>query len=314
MVQLLTIGKFKSGLVLCLALSTSAHAIILFGAGNSENITNPGNGLPFDTVARVASADGVEDGGSGVHLGGGYIITAAHILNTELNSVTFDSSTFYARDLSFSPVQIGNTDLKIFRLSSIPTVGAATLYNGSSELLHSASLVGFGSGRRNGEALNSLVVEFAPGGSPLVKRWGTNDPVTTVPAFSYTQTGITYTFDAIQTSLGASGAANPGTGDFEAAAGPRDSGSGLFQFIDGNWYLTGLTSAIFAQNPGSATFGEDLPGIFAGGSASIPVGAGDPNLFVQISSYAADIATIIPEPSTLFLSLTSGLFLLRRRR
>ena len=70
------------------------------------------------------------------------MITAAHILQSQINTVTFDSSTFHSRDMSFTPVQIGSTDLRIFKLSSTPTVGAAQLYDGSAELLNDASLVG----------------------------------------------------------------------------------------------------------------------------------------------------------------------------
>ncbi len=293
-----------------------AHAVILYGAENSANLTNPGTGLPFDTVGRVSSAAGIEDGGSGVHLGGGYMITAAHILQSQINTVTFDSSTFHSRDMSFTPVQIGSTDLRIFKLSSTPTVGAAQLYDGSAELLNDASLVGFGSGRKIGESINTNVVELAPGGSPLLKRWGMNQPVSEVSAFSYTRNSETYTFDAIQTVLGNT-QGNPnddGNGAFEAAAGPRDSGSGMFQLIDSAWYLTGITSVIFQQNANSITFGNDVPAVIGAGSAAIPPDAGDPNLFVQISSYSTQINTLVPEPSHSLLALSSLVLLLRRRR
>lgn len=299
------------------ACASSVEAVILYGAGNEANLTNPGTGLPFDTVARVSSSAGVQDGGSGVHLGGGYMLTAAHIADSELNSVTFDSSTFYSRDLSYTPQQIGATDMKVFKLSSTPTVGAAVLYDGAAELLNGASLVGWGRGRAAGEPLETDIVEVAGGGTPLVKRWGTNDPNRTIPTFTYTDPSGTYTFDALETTLGNT-SGNPiddGTGDFEAAAAFRDSGSGIFQNINGTWYLTGLTSLILQQNSGNVTFGNDIA--WTGTSPetyAAPAGTGDPNVFVRISPYSEQINTLVPEPSSLILFLTSGLFLLRRRR
>lgn len=296
-----------------LVASTSAHAVILYGADNDTNLTDPGSGLPFDIVARVASGAGVEDGGSGVHLGGGFMLTAAHINNAELNSVTFDDSTFFTRDTSYTPQQIGNTDLKVFKLTSSPTVGAAQLYTGAAETSNGASLVGWGRGREEGSALNSNTVPIAGGGTSLVKRWGTNDPTRTVNNFSYTRGSDTFTFDAVETVLG-----NPlggGTGDFEAAATPRDSGAGLFQLIDGTWYLTGIASLILSQDQGNVTYGNDTQwfGDDASSLSRVP-GTGDPNYYVQISSYESDIAAIIPEPSSAILILTSSLLLFRRRR
>ena len=304
----------------CVLSFSKADAVVLFGADNTANLTNPGSGLPFDTVGRVSSLANIEDGGSGVHLGNGFMITAAHIPDSELNSVTFDSSTFFMRDLSYIPVQIGTADLKIFKLTTTPTIGSATLYNGSAELLNNASLVGFGSGRMTGTPVNTLVVPFAPGGSPLPKRWGTNQPRSEVQDFSYNSGATNYTFDALVTTLGSSSGIPSGNGDFEAAAGTRDSGSGLFQEIGGIWYLTGITSVIAQRNAGNATFGNDVPAVISSGSPSSPstiglsLGGGDPNVFVQVSTYQSQIATLIPEPSVALLSLLALPFALRRRR
>jgi hypothetical protein len=287
-----------------------AQAVILFGAGNEANIDDPDTGLPFDSVARVSSTAGFQDGGSGVYLGNGFMLTAAHIADPQLNTVTFNNSTFYSRDLSYVPQRIGDTDLKIFKLSINPTVEAVAIYDGTAELLNEGYLVGWGRGRAAGEPLESGAVQFAPGGSPLIKRWGTNDPNRTISSFSYTSPlFVTYTFDALETTLGDSG------GDFEAAATTRDSGSGFFQNIGGTWYLTGLTSAILQQEAAHATFGDDLP--WSGTTPSeysAPLGTGDPNVFVRVSSYSSEIYALVPEPSVLLLSVASIGLLLRRRR
>jgi hypothetical protein len=291
-----------------------AEAVILYGADNSANLIAPVNGLPFDAVARVSSLLGIQDGGSGVHLGGGFMLTAAHISNSELNTVTFDGTTPYSRDLTYVPQQIGTADLKVFKLTAVPTVEAANLYTGTSEMSYGASLVGWGRGRVEGSALNTDTVPVAGGGTPLVKRWGTNDPSRTISNFNYSS----YTFNALETVLGnvSGNPNNDGTGDFEAAATPRDSGSGLFQEIGGTWYLTGLTSAILQQSSGNVTYGNDVPwsGTTPAGF-SAPAGTGDPNIFVRVTSYADDINALlpIPEPSSSLLFLCASLLGVMRR-
>ena len=310
-------SKAIPGLIGCCLIFSNIHAdaVILYGAGNDANLTPPASGAPFDAVARVQSSPGAQNGGSGVHLGGGYMLTAAHIANTEIASVTFDSVNFYSRDLSFSPVQIGGTaDMKIFRLSSVPTVGSAAIYTGTSEMSHGGTLIGWGRGRVEGSALNTNTVPLADGGTPLVKRWGTNDPTRTIDDFSI----LSFTFDAIETVLGNVGGNpnNNGTGDFEAAATPRDSGAGYFQQIDGNWYLTGIATFIIQQNTDNATYGNDVA--WSGnsnGTLSAPVGTGDPNFYVRVSSYADEILMVIPEPSSALLAwlALSGLIMRRRR-
>lgn len=297
-------------------LSTPAHAIILYGAGNDTNITDPGTGLPFEIVARVQAAPGQQNGGSGVHLGGGFILTAAHIGTSELASVTFDNSTFYSRDLSYIPVQIGSTDMQIFKLSTVPSVGAAALYEGSAELSNEGYIVGWGRGRVEGSAINTNTVPIAGAGTPLIKRWGTNDPTREINGFTYTF-GSTYTFDALETVMGNIGGNpnNNGTGAFEAAATTRDSGSGYFQNIGGTWYLTGLTSLIISQNAGNVTYGNDVAWSGATPSDfSAPAGSGDPNIFVKVSSYSETINQLIPEPSSVLLCILGTPLLLRRKR
>jgi PEP-CTERM motif len=244
------------------------------------------------------------------------MLTAAHIANSEINTVTFDNSTFYSRDLTYIPQTIGFADLKVFKLTAVPTVGAANLYTGTSELSYGASLVGWGRGRVEGSTLNTNTVPIAAGGTSLVKRWGTNDPSRTISSFNSSP----YTFNALESVLGnvAGDPGDDGNGNFEAAATPRDSGSGLFQQISGTWYLTGLTSAILQQSSGNVTFGNDVPwsGTTPAGF-SAPGGTGDPNIFVRVTSYANDINALLPVPepsSSLLFFCASLLGVMRRNR
>ena len=140
------LGKLLGGAVAVIVAAPACQAVILFGLDNSANRTDPGSGSPFSTVALVADAGKANPSGSAVHLGGGYMLTANHVGMRPY--VTFDGSTFYQRDLSFSPVQVAaSVDMQVFRLTTTPTVGSASLYGGFGEQIAPALLVGWGVGR-----------------------------------------------------------------------------------------------------------------------------------------------------------------------
>jgi len=290
-----------------------AHAIILFGLDNSANQTDPGTGVPFESVARLSNGSGTY-GGSGIYLGNGYILTAHHV--GPFSSVTFDGITSYSHD-GVAPTQIGTTDMKIFRLTSMPSVAAVQLYTGSSELSGSGTLVGWGVGRDPATPLDTAVVPWGDN-STSEKRWGLNTPMGVYDDF---RTGI-HTFDILYSTLGASGAVPPGLGDSEAAATLLDSGAGLFQFLDSTWYLTGLATTLTISSPGlTSTFGKDVtavltPAVFPDTDTEIALfeDAGDINIFARVGSYSGDINAMIPEPSAMLLTSPALLLLLRRRR
>jgi hypothetical protein len=267
-----------------------AEAIILFGLNNSANQTDPGTGAHFASVALISDAGMTNPQGSAIHLGNGYMLTANHVGMQPY--VTFDGSTYYERDLSYIPTQVAaNVDMKIFKLTAEPTVGAVNLYDGSSEQISDATQVGWGLGRDTTVPVDSATVAWGDN-STIAKRWGLNVPrglaMVNYQAGSYT---------AMFTVLG-SDAGNPaGLGDNEAAATTYDSGSALFQNLGGVWYLIGLTTAV--ETLGSSTFGND--------QFNDP--NGHRNYFVRVSAYHSEIVALIPEPSSCGL-LAGGLFLL----
>ena len=281
-------------LLAALSLAAPAKAVILFGLDNSSNRTNPGTGVPFDAVGLITDAGRVSPMGSAIHLGGGYMLTANHVFMQPY--VTFDGTTFYNRDLSFSPRQVApNVDMQIFKLSSTPTVGAVNLYSGSSEQIAPATLVGWGVGRNPTVPVDSASVNWGVL-STSEKRWGTNVPRDLV-GIAYQSGG----YAAIRTVLGSDSGLPAGLGDNEAAATVIDSGSGLFQNISGTWYLIGLTSGAEAVN--TSRFGND---------AVAGVGKGDANYFVRISAYRSNIVGLIPEPSTALMLVFALPLLLKR--
>jgi len=272
-----------------------AQAVILFGLDNSANQTDPGTGVPFDAVARVSNSSGTTLGGSAVHIGGGWMITANHV--GPFDAATFDGVSFYSRDTSTPTVQLGTADMKLFRLTQTPTVSAANVYSGASETTGPATIIGWGVGRDPSIAVNSSTVTWG-NESTSAKRWGLNNP-----AGLFTITSGGYDFEAIFTILGASSGLPPGLGASEAAVTLLDSGGGMFQQIDGIWYLIGIATNV--EVGGSSSFGNnDLSGE-----------RGDANFFARVGNYSDQIFSItgIPEPSAAMLLCLSMTALCARR-
>ncbi|MDX6766351.1 MAG: PEP-CTERM sorting domain-containing protein [Candidatus Methylacidiphilales bacterium] len=282
------------------------RALILFNLDNNANQTDPGTGVPWQTVGKVTNAAGTSVSGSAVYLGDGFLLTANHVtVGAGLDHITFDGTTTYPLDQTYFAGQVsrsigGSVDLKLLRLtSSLPFSGANLLPVGV-ETTGPATAIGWGVGR-NATPLGNATVGWG-GDATSAKRWGLNGPEAVV--------NIGYgngTYQAIATSNGgddgAGSAYNPdGLGDSEAALTLYDSGSGLFQNISGNWYLIGIGTAVdvnFTSLYANDTFGVS--------------GSGHGNYYVRVSSYYTGILAAIPEPSTSLL-VVFGLAALSRLR
>ncbi|MCP5546890.1 MAG: hypothetical protein H7A50_05895 [Akkermansiaceae bacterium] len=278
------------------ATSHPAGAVILFGLDNSNNQTDPGTGVPFDSVGLVTDLAMTDNGktGSAIHLGGGYMLTADHVGMS--NYVTFDGTTFYQRDLGFSPVQVAaNVDMKIFRLSSVPTVAAAQVYTGTSEEVAPATMVGWGVGRNPAITVDSASVTWGTEAATTAKRWAWNTPKA-LTAISYGS----YSYTAIETILGSESGTPAGLGENEGALTLNDSGSALFQNIAGTWYLIGLATTV--ETGGTSNFGND--------QTANP--NGDANYFVRVGNYDEAILAVVPEVH-IWLLAAAGLPLVMRR-
>ncbi len=283
--------------------AVSVDAVLLFGLDNEANQAAPQDfDLPWSANARIADEGGGSPQGSAVHLGFGYMLTANHV--SLRSHVSFDGSTWYARDTSFTPVQVADdVDLKVFRLTQTPSVSAATLHDGGGELDTLGYHVGWGRGRASDDDIGEDVQSFG-NDSTIAKRWGTN-VVRDVGQESWTIGSTTYSQQALVTVLGNQ------EGDNEAALALYDSGSGYYQEINGNIVLTGIGGAIERQNSPDATFGDE----------ALPPGSpnrGDRNFMVQIGPYKDDIVAIIPEPGhygmIVGLLFVPVLFYYRRRK
>lgn len=287
--------NFKSILSLAaglcvLLLPVPALAIINFGLDNSGNTTDPGTGAPFDAVARVSNSGGANPAGSAVHLGDGYMLTADHVANR--SHVSFDGMTEYARDTGFAPVQVApGVDMKIFRLESTPSVSSVKLHDSLTEEISEATMIGWGRGRNPSVPVDTTSVDWG-GNKTIDKRWGLNVPRDMSVVLDYSLGGTDYLFAGIDTILGSESGTPAGLGASEGALTTYDSGSGLFQFLSGEWSLIGI--AVTVETSGDSNFGDDA---LAGATN------GDSNSFARVSAYQEAIDGLIPEPANAGLIL-----------
>jgi hypothetical protein len=281
----------------------TTYGIILVGGGNAINTTDPGDGLPWDEVARITNASGTHvTSGTAVHLGGGYMLTANHVSLSQ-GYVSFDGTTTYQIS-GASAVQVTSgsdvIDLKVFQLTANPGSLGVNLFPESAKgwetVFGAATHVGWGVGHSSTDTDNPWTWGDS---STSTKRWGVNDFEAAV-MLTYSSGGVNYDFESLETALDTDASVN------EAAATVYDSGSGLFvQDGVGEWFLAG--TMVTVSTNGSSTFGvED---------------AQDLNYSVRIAEYADEISLLmasplaVPEPSAsaLLIGLSVGAFMLRRR-
>jgi hypothetical protein len=292
---------------LAFLLPSEAPAILFWNLGNGDNLTDPGTGAPFASVGRVTNVGNTIGVGSAVYLGGGFILTANHVLiNATYNRITFNGTDSFEVDTSFASVGryagkkvAPNVDLAVVKLLTSPSVAPVPLLTSPSELVAASTIVGWGVGRNPSVPLGNVTVAWG-NATTEAKRWGENVPrgLAVIPHGSGN-------FTAITTVLGGGEDFDPtGLGANEAAVTVNDSGAGLFQNISGTWYLIGVATNV--QAFGNSTFGND--------TTSTP--RGHYNYFARISEYDHLITGLVPEPSPLALSAlaaAASLLSLRRR-
>jgi len=260
-----------------------ASAIVFFSQGNDANLTNPGNGLPWENVVQMRSDSGPI--GTGVYLGNRYVLTAGHVGPLTSVKVGFLD---YQLDSSI-PISIGTADMKLVRLASDPGLNGVRLNTNPSGDTGNSYLVGYGVGRASSSLLSSSPVTWGDSSTAL-KRWGTNLVDGTIAGV---QVGG-YTSDLLRTQF------NSNAGINEAALTIYDSGSALFRQIGSEWYLVGLGA--YVQNSG-----------YSLASTQFNSKDSDDSYFIRISSYSNAVnqigAVAVPELSSLNYFVGGLLFL-----
>ena len=258
---------------------------------------------------------GYLNGASGIYLGSGWVLTASHVGpgNFTLGGISYAPlSNSTVQITNTTPGKTTNTDLIMFQLASTPAgLGQLTLSSAPPTLGGPVTMIG--AGRDRGAftewSINQATTpwtwtEVSSGGnaagyqtlSSNTMRWGTNSITNASLWVSVDVDGprdvrsFATLFDTI-------------VGD-EAQAVLGDSGGAVFQKNGSAWELGGVifTVAGFSGQPSAAT---------------TPI-YGNATYSADLSYYAPQILSVVPEPSTYALLALSaaglGAHVLRRRR
>ena len=293
---------------LFLSLTPAAHAVVINTQSGNGNTNAPADDPGWANVGYI-------NGASGIYLGAGWVLTAAHV---GAGNITFSGISY--TPLAGTTVQLTNntigrttnTDLLMFQLASTPAgLGPLTLTSTAPTL--GAAVIMIGAGRDRGDLTQWSVntgtspwtwTQVSSGGNfagyqtleSSAMRWGTNTVSSTDVWVSGTNgvpdvKSFATTFNALSLD------------DNEAQAVLGDSGGAVFTKKESAWELSGVMFTVvgFDAQPSPAT---------------TPV-FGNVTLAADLSYYAPQIMSIIPEPSTyalLALSAAALAFAYRRER
>lgn len=260
---------------------------------------------------------GLINGASGIYLGSGWVLTAAHV---GLGNISFGGISYNPISNSLvtltntTPGRRTNSDLIMFQLASQPAgLGSLTLASTAPTLGESVTMIGAGRDRTNFTewSVNTTVSPWTwavtnSGGNfdgyqtleTTAMRWGTNTVSTedlwvTVQAETTLRDVRSFAtmFDII-------------AGSDEAQAVRGDSGGAVFFKRGSAWELGGMIFTVkgFSGQPNVAETPVD----------------GNETFSADLSYYEPQIMSLVPEPSTYALLALSaaafGLVITRRRR
>ncbi|MFM8655832.1 MAG: trypsin-like serine protease [Chthoniobacterales bacterium] len=294
---------------LLLSLTPAAHAVVINTGDGKGNTNAPADDPGWANVGYI-------NGASGIYLGAGWVLTAAHVGAGNISFSGISYSPLAGSSIVLTNSTIGrttNTDLLMFQLASTPAgLGPLTLASSAPTLGTGVTMIGAGRDRGAFTKWNvntnttpwtwtetSSQTPNAAGYQTLEAnsmRWGTNTVSTnnlwvSVANGSRDVTSFVTTFtDTVSASD-------------EAQAVLGDSGGAVFTKKESGWELSGAIFAVggYSGQPSAAT-----NAIF-----------GNVTYSADLSYYAPQILSIVPEPSTYALiafSAAALAFARRRRR
>lgn len=269
------------------------HGLIIYGQDNTANQSNPGIGGAWDSVVILAKPSQAYNA-SGIYLGNGYFLTANHVdavqtgQQIKINGILYDLDTSF--DLDGIRRVDDSVDMKIFRVLLPPVLPSASLNtNGVNDISQYSYMVGNGVGK--GTEVLSQGWNWG-NDTTRAKRWATNSTLNALD--SAYLSGIAG-YSALGTVFFSPYGANTG------AVTLGDSGSALFQYLGGQWVVSGLATSVEVN--GSSFYNR---------GPSDPVNP-DFSVFVRMSTYSSAILSVIPEPTSSVMCLLAGLALLSSR-
>jgi hypothetical protein len=291
-------------------LSPRAGAVVINSVSGTGNTNAPADDPGWANMGLI-------NGASGIYLGSGWVLTAAHVGlgNISFGGISYNPVTNSLVTLTNNTVgRRTNADLIMFQLTSQPAgLGSLTLASNAPTLGEPLTMIGAGRDRTNFTewSVNTTVSPWTwavtnSGGNfagyqtleSTAMRWGTNT-VSTDDLWVTVQVETTLRdvrsfatmFDII-------------AGSDEAQAVRGDSGGAVFFKRGSAWELGGMMFTVkgFSGQPNVAETPVD----------------GNETFSADLSYYEPQIMSLVPEPSTyalLALSVTAfGLVIIRHRR